>query len=236
MNNSRSCLAIAWNEQLKSFYNELFLADYDKVPKIRDEFVTRVWCAAERNDLNIPFLIRTVHHNPPTKISSTEVVVDGYRSQMRDLPSFASVNQEILAELARCASNRFFGEGEKAIAQGRHFEEFYIIVSGRASVTISQEDSRLYSEIAQLSRGDFFGESALSGKNISSVTVTALSDLKLLVLPIENMQIALEKSTRLRQEIGVVMESRRKAIAKVSKPRSQRLERDNGQYSNFQTS
>jgi CRP-like cAMP-binding protein len=80
--------------------------------------------------------------------------------------------------------------------------------------------------------GDFFGESALSGKGISSVTVTALSDLELLVIPIDDVQRALEKSTRLRQEIGAVMESRRKAIALLTKPQNKSLSNGNGKYSN----
>lgn len=202
---------ISYDDSSIGYRVKLFLADYDRVPQIRDEFVTRIWYAAERNSLNIPFPIRTVYHNPPIKTSSTS---DRYLLQLRDLPSFASVSEPVLTELAQFASNRSFGEGEQAIAQGMH-TEFQIIVNGRAAVTTMLDNSLREREIAQLSLGDFFGESALSGKSVSSVTVTALSDLELLVLPIENMQIALEKSTRLRQEIGEVMESRRKAIAKV---------------------
>ena len=78
--------------------------------------------------------------------------------------------------------------------------------------------------------GDFFGESALSGKNISGVTVTALCDLELLILPIENVQTALERSTRLRQEIGAVIESRRKALTKLRKPQNKSFSNGNGRY------
>lgn len=137
----------------------------------------------------------------------------------------------ILTDLARCASSRCFGVGEQAIAQGQNSEEFYIITSGEASVTIAREDSERKWEIARLSVGDFFGESGLSGKNINPVTITALSDLKLLVLPIENMQLALEQSTRLRQEIGAVMESRRKAIARVRRSYNIGANNGNGRYS-----
>ena len=205
---------ISYDDSSIGYRVRLFLADYDRVPQIRDEFVTRIWYAAERNSLNIPFPIRTVYHNPPVKTSPT-AASDRYLLQLRDLPSFASVSEPVLTELAQCASNRSFGEGELAIAQGMYTAEFYVVVNGRAAVTTMLENSIKEQELAQLSSGDFFGESALSGKIVSSVTVTALSDLELLILPIENMQIALEKSTRLRQEFGEVMESRRKAIARV---------------------
>jgi CRP-like cAMP-binding protein len=151
---------------------------------------------------------------------------------MRDSPSFAGVNAEILVELAKSASDRFFGEGEKAISQGIYTDEFYEIVRGKAEVTLNQENSARDLAITQLAPGDFFGESALSGKGISSVTVTALSDLELLVIPIDNMQIALEQSTGLRQEIGAVMESRRKAIALLKKTQDKSLTNGNGKYFN----
>ena len=226
---------ISYDDSSIGYKVRLYLADYDRVTQIRDEFVTRVWYAAERHNLNIPFPIRTVFHNPPTKTNSA-AIIDGYVQKMRDLPSFVSVNEEVLLELAHAASDRFFGEGEKVIVQGKHSEEFYAVVEGKAEVTMKQDNSATEQEVALLSVGDFFGESALSGQGISSVTVTALSDLELLVLPIEDLQTALEQSTRLRQEIGAVMESRRRAIARVLKPQNTSQNRgmisDNGKYSN----
>ena len=221
---------ISYDDSSIGYNVKLFLADYDKVPQIRDEFMTRVWYAAERNNLNIPFPIRTVYHNPPVTTSS-EDVVNGYLAQMRELPSFANVREDILLQLAGSATDRYFGEGEKAIAQGMSAREFYLIISGKASVTIKPDSSLPEQEIARLSDGDFFGESALSGNSISSVSVTALSDLKLLVLPIDQMQQALEHSTRLRQEIGSVIEVRRKAIARPSKSYNRSLSNGKGIYS-----
>ncbi|MEM7757204.1 MAG: mechanosensitive ion channel family protein [Cyanobacteria bacterium P01_A01_bin.40] len=218
---------ISYDDSSIGYRVRLFLADYDKVPQIRDEFVTRIWYAAERNNLNIPFPIRTVYHNPPSKINSNQLI-DDCLAKMQELPIFAAANAEILAELAQYATERFFGIGEKAIAQGSHSNEFYVITKGEATVTIRRENLVREDEIAQLSVGDFFGESGLSGKNISPVTITALSDLELLILPIEEMQSALEKCTRLRQEIGAVMEVRRRAITRVRKLQTRSLRSSNG--------
>ena len=222
---------VSYDDSSIGYKVRLYLADYDKVPQIRDEFVTRVWYAAERHNLNIPFPIRTVFHNPPTK-TNPAAVINEYLEKIRVLPSFISVSEEILVNLAQCADKRYFGAGEKAIAQGKHTDKFYVIVKGKASVTVSSENSLLEQEVAQLAKGDFFGESALSGKNISAVTVTAISDLELLALPIENVQIALEQSTRFRQEIGAVIESRRREVVRLRKPQSKSLSNGNGRYSN----
>ncbi|MCC0176110.1 mechanosensitive ion channel [Waterburya agarophytonicola K14] len=218
---------ISYDDSSIGYRVKLFLSDYDKVPMIRDEFMTRVWYAAERNGLNIPFPIRTLYHNPPTKINSAKVIEE-YLQQLHNFPSFASAGGDILAKLAQVATGRAFGEGEKAIAQGDRTEGIYIIVNGQALVTIRAENFVREQEVARLVSGDFFGESALSGKDISPVTVTALSDLEVLILPIETLQIALEQNTRLRQEIGMVMETRRKAIAMTQKTKNRTLNNRNG--------
>jgi small-conductance mechanosensitive channel len=207
---------VAYNDFSIGYKVRLFLSDYDKVPKVRDEFMTRIWYAAKRHQLNMPFPISTVYNYPSPRINAA-AILEGYLQQLHSLPSFTHVKAEILIELTKSASNRFFGEGEAAISQGMHTDEFYAIVTGQAEVTLSQENSIRDLAIAQLAPGDFFGESALSGKGISPVTVTALSDLELLVIPINSLQIALEQSTSLRQEMGAVMESRRKAIALLKK-------------------
>ena len=221
---------ISYDDSSIGYKVRLFLPDYDRVPQIRDEFTTRVWYAAERNNLNIPFPIRTLYHNPPTKTDRSAVIA-GYIEQIKDLPSFVSVDRETIATLAQFASDRYFGAGEQAITQGMESDEFYAIVRGKAVVTTSPDNSPREIEIIELSAGDFFGESALSGRNVSAVTVKALTDLELLVLPIEEVQRTLEQSTRLRQEIGTVMESRRRAIARVKKPQNKSLSNSNGWYS-----
>ncbi|MDJ0567897.1 MAG: mechanosensitive ion channel family protein [Pleurocapsa sp. MO_192.B19] len=220
---------ISYDDSSIGYRVRLFLADYDQVPQIRDEFVTRIWYAAERNGLNIPFPIRTVYHNPPVK-NNSDAVLNSYIEYMYSFPSFAFVNHEIILELVQNASRKSFGEGEKALAQGMLTEGLYIIISGKASLTISRENSLREQEVAQLAHGDFFGESALSGKTISPVSVIALSDLEILILPIEAMQVALDKSTRLRQEVGAVMETRRKAIAILQKPKNKSFSNGNSKH------
>ncbi|MEL6494140.1 MAG: mechanosensitive ion channel family protein [Cyanobacteria bacterium J06623_7] len=222
---------VSYDDSSIGYNVKLFLSDYDRVPQVRDEFTTRVWYAAERHNLNIPFPIRTLYHNPPTKINPTTVIA-GYSAQIKELPSFAAVDRETISALAQFASDRYFGAGEQAITQGMYSAEFCAIVRGKAVVTIHMENSFRELEIAELSAGDFFGESALSGKNISGVTVTAQTDLELLIIPIEELQQALEQNTRLRQEIGAIMESRRRSIARLKKPQNQSASNGNGRYNN----
>ena len=218
---------ISYDDSSIGYRVRLFLADYDKVPVIRDEFMTRVWYAAERNGLNIPFPIRTLYHNPPTKTNSAEII-EGYLEHLYSFPTFACAGREILSDLAHSATEKAFGVGEKAIAQGNTTEGLYVVIRGEATVTFRSDISLREIEVSKLVVGDFFGESTLSGKSISPVTITALSDLEVLILSLENLQVALEKSTRLRQEIGIVMETRRKAIALTQKTRTRNSRNGHG--------
>ena len=55
-----------YEDSAVSYEVKLFIRDYGDVERIRERFMTRVWYAAKRNNLTIPFPIRTVYnyHGP----------------------------------------------------------------------------------------------------------------------------------------------------------------------------
>ncbi len=190
----------------------LFLTDYDKVPQIRDEFITRIWYAANRYDLNIPFPIRTLYHQHPIKFKPDELLAR-FVDYLRSFPSFVSIDQEILEKLAQDALLKHFGTGEPVINRGIKHTGLYLIIAGQAKISV-QNNSGTEIEIVTLSRGEFFGEMALlTQSNLSSsLLVTAIEDLEVMILKTETLQLILDRVPRLAQEIGAVIETRRKAI------------------------
>ena len=219
---------ISYDDSSIGYRVRLYLADYDKVPQIRDEFVTRIWYAAERNGLNIPFPIRTVYHNPPVK-SKPDEVLEQFVNYIRTFPSFININIDTLEELAKEATLKHFGAGERAVQQGASVEGLYLIIAGKAEITVQQNvaaDSREY-EIASLGRGEFFGEMAWIEGKVSPVSVTAVDDLEVLIIKEEIIQTLLDRIPRLRQEIGALIETRRKEIDFILKSHPQ-SENSNG--------
>lgn len=194
---------------------KLFLADYDKVPQIRDEFVTRIWYAANRNGLNIPFPIRTLYHQPPTKYQPDELLQQ-FVNYLTTFPSFAGIDREYLEKLAQDAMIKHFGTGEIAIHQGETSIGLYLIIAGQAKVAIKNNQGK-EQEIARLSRGEFFGEMSLISESFSPVSVNAIEDLEVLVLKIETVQSIIDSVPRLSREIGEIIETRRKAIRLAQK-------------------
>jgi CRP-like cAMP-binding protein len=81
-----------------------------------------------------------------------------------------------LQEVARLAERVQVGEGEILTREGRIGREFFLILSGTVGVT--QKGRR----VNTLGPGDFFGELAAMNPGPRNATVTALSDLDVLII------------------------------------------------------
>jgi CRP/FNR family transcriptional regulator, cyclic AMP receptor protein len=81
-----------------------------------------------------------------------------------------------LEEVARLAERVQVGEGEVLAREGRIGREFFLILSG--SVAVTQVGQR----VNTLGSGDFFGELAAMDPGPRNATVTALTDLDVLII------------------------------------------------------
>ncbi len=81
-----------------------------------------------------------------------------------------------LKEVARLAERVQVGEGEVLAREGRIGREFFLILSG--SVAVTQKGR----QVNTLGPGDFFGELAAMNPGARNATVTALSDLDVLII------------------------------------------------------
>jgi small-conductance mechanosensitive channel len=200
---------IRYNDSSIDYRVRLFLSDYSKVPQIRDEFMTRVWYAANRHGLNIPFPIRTVFHQQIEPANR-----DRERSQMleelRSLPSFAMVDPNTLTDLLPEIEIRNFGKGETVICQGDMDVKLHLILKGQVKLSVNSRGIDV--EIDRFERGEFFGTLTLLTHEPSPNTVTALEDLEVAVFETEALHILLARTPKLAQEMGAVIEARRHAI------------------------
>jgi small-conductance mechanosensitive channel len=206
---------IKYNDSSIHYLIRLFLADYDKVPQIRDEFMTRIWYATNRNNLNIPFPIRTIYHKPPVK-NKQEERLSQFVEYLRTFPSFIYLEKSELKKLAENASLKHFGIGEIAIDRENVQRSMYLIIAGQAKISVFDNLGK-DREIACISRGEFFGEMSLLSANSGAIYVTAIEDLEVLVLKTETVQDILDRVPRLSREIGEVIETRRRAIRLAKK-------------------
>lgn len=197
---------ISYDDFSIAYRVRLFVEDYAAAPTIRDEFVTRIWYAARRSGLAIPFPIRDVYHHPVPKVANDEMLqrLAGY---MKSLPSLAMVEDEVLEEIAPQATLAHFGRGESIVFQGQADVKMHFILAGKAAMfTVLGEGRR--QPLGDLARGDFFGYSALLANELCAVNVTASEDMEVLVLETDAVQNMLNKSPRFAQQISAVVASR----------------------------
>ena len=90
---------------------------------------------------------------------------------------FQGLDRTRLSRLARSFTERELPAGSVIVEQGQTSGiGFFILVEGEAAVTV---DGR---EVAKLRPGDHFGEIALLSDRVRTATVTALTDVRVLVM------------------------------------------------------
>ncbi len=190
---------------------KFFIADYHEVEEIRDRFMTRVWYAAQRNNLNIPFPIRTVYNfNGPT--SQAEVTAKKFAEGLQSIPSFVPLEKsDNFDHLSSDLNLQHFGAGEKVIRQGYESNALYIVIAGEAVITVTDDAGKEH-EVLPLKAGEFFGVMTLVSGEPSTISVTAVADLEVMVMSAAVVNQMIDRQPSFSREISQVLELRRRAV------------------------
>ncbi|PYS25676.1 MAG: hypothetical protein DMF72_00955 [Acidobacteria bacterium] len=110
-----------------------------------------------------------------------EMTLDAIRS----VPLFGSLDDEATTDLRRLLRTQDTKAGTTLFRTGDVGDAMYLIESGRVRITVSDDDNKPI-VLAELARGDFFGEMAIiDGKN-RSADAAVIEDAKLAVLSRDN--------------------------------------------------
>src|SRR5213083_1894259 len=110
-----------------------------------------------------------------------EMTLDAIRS----VPLFASLDDRAAGELRDLLRTREDEAGTTLFRAGDDGDAMYLIESGRVRITVSDED-RKQIVLAELARGDFFGEMAIIDGKKRSADAAVFEDARLAVLSREN--------------------------------------------------
>jgi CRP-like cAMP-binding protein len=123
--------------------------------------------------------------------------------RLKAIPLFADLPHRDLERLARWTDEVDVKAGKHLVDQGAFPHEFMLIESGTAEVV--HDGNR----IADLGPGDFFGEMALLEEQRRSATVTASSDLRIVVMHERDFRAMEDEMPEVAQRIRAVMDERR---------------------------
>lgn len=104
------------------------------------------------------------------------MAASGYLEHLATIRLFSSCSQRDLTKIARATDELTVPAGRVLVEQGGSGREAFVIVSGEASVSINGN------KVVTLGAGKHFGELALLDGGPRTATVTALTDLTVLVI------------------------------------------------------
>ena len=97
-------------------------------------------------------------------------------------PLFDELSEAEVDDVLGAFDAQSFNAGHRVTLEGFRGREFYLIVEGRAAVTVGGR------RVAELGPGDFFGEVAVLRDGLRSATVTAETRLRCLVLSNDSLE------------------------------------------------
>jgi small-conductance mechanosensitive channel len=204
---------LAYDDSSITYEVKFFIEDYADLEEIRDRFMTRVWYAAQRSNLNIPFPIRTLYHfhGPTSRAEGTKKFAESLQS----IPAFVPLDKpDNIQNLSQDITLKHFGAGEKVIQQGQASNALYIMIAGQALMTVRDKDDRDH-EVLPIKAGEFFGEMTLFSGEPSTVTITAVEDLEVMMISANEVNQMIERQPSFSREISQVLEIRRRAVHTV---------------------
>jgi CRP-like cAMP-binding protein len=115
------------------------------------------------------------------------------------VPLFASVSKKGLRQIVSAATEVDLPAGTGLVAQGEHGRELYVILRGTAEVVVDGK------KVSELTPGDFFGELAFLNPAPRSATVTARTDMRVMVLDSRSMEAIVEREPAIARRLMLAM-------------------------------
>jgi CRP/FNR family cyclic AMP-dependent transcriptional regulator len=122
-------------------------------------------------------------------VSLTPEALEERVAMLRKIPVFAEGDEEDLTHVASVTQEKRFAKGDVLIQEGAVGSDVFLITSGRCEVRRHQ--GKKEKVLARLGPGEFFGEMAVLSPDPRTATVTALDDVRVLVLSAWEFQMTL---------------------------------------------
>jgi len=205
------CRVKAFEDSAIRYLVRVFTTSIDRYMLVRDELLTRLWYRFERNGIEFGIPRRIVHADIVAKEEEKHTASPSPQSLLDNVDLFASFSPPERSKLAKSALERRFGRGEEIISAGEEGHTFYLVASGRVSVRMSTGV-----ELAQLSKGQYFGEMSLLTGEPRTATVVAMEDSVLLEFGRKCFAEHFANNPQLTESLSKLLAKRRTEIAKAS--------------------
>ena len=129
--------------------------------------------------------------------------------RLRGVPLFSMLNPRALRAVAACSSELDVPAGAVLVREGARDRDLFLILRGEAVATSGG------TTVVTLGIGDFFGEFALIAGEPRSATISAATDMRVMVLSAAGMDEAIERDPVLAERMRESRERRMKMLERA---------------------
>jgi small-conductance mechanosensitive channel/CRP-like cAMP-binding protein len=185
-----------------------WVADYGKLDDLRDEVATRVWYSFEREGVEMPHPIRTVHLRPEAEEKAQNY--DEIVAALRHWDLAEIFGEGDLKDLAESARIRIFMPGESLIKQGDQGSSVFLLLDGQLEIHAQTNDKQ--NIVATLKPHQACGEMSLLTGAPRTATVRAKGPVEVLEIRKEGLQKVLYRSPAAADRLAEIVTSRQAAL------------------------
>jgi small-conductance mechanosensitive channel len=187
--------------------------------RVRSDLLAQLWYALAREGWSIPFPVRDIQprRTRRDRADPAQLSCRQFTGLLSANPLFAELTPSQLAVLAKGCRALRFGPGEAVIRQGETGDSLYQVVEGRLAVLV-QSNGQPEKTVADLQRGDVFGEMGLFAGQPRTATVRALKACVLMEVQRGDLMPLLDAEPALVDRFATLIERRSSATRQATTP------------------
>ena len=172
------CVVLDFADSSVLYALRYWISDYTHHTKIESDIRTRLWYAARRADLEIPFPIQTLHlaSTPHTAIAAQDKTRSNHQmATLTQAALFTNITPDVRSTLVEHVKMLEFGAGETIVAATAASSPLHVIQHGE--VTVSLMAGTVQRVVTTLKPGDCFGGTFPCREESHKVTYAAKTDV-----------------------------------------------------------
>ena len=178
---------LSYNAYSVDYESLVFISEFGPLNRIRSEFMTRVWYAAKRHGITIPYPTQMVYETKIPLEARDEKGELKALELLRGAEIFRSLTEDECKRLVEEGRIEVFARGENLFNEGDQGDFLYVFLEGEIEVQVTGDHGKPVT-LAILGRGDVIGEMALFTGEPRKASAQAIVDVK--ALRIDKLSIA----------------------------------------------
>ena len=194
--------------------------DFGKGRALRGELQEQLWYALQREVYSLPLSIRDVRitknkQQPKPLTTNKNSLLQAIHQLLRKSQLFSILFDEQIQNTISMSSFYSYVPGEIIVKENEPGDSLFMLINGHVAIR-KPANSHEYLEIAQLQRGDIFGEMTVFTGTPRSATIQSISKVDILEVKREAIADLFEEEPGLIERFGQLISDRQDQLAQLT--------------------